>query len=141
MPKDPVCGMDVMESAAAARVRHAGIEHLFCSKGCAEKFRAHPERYVSAAPRTSDGGHSCCSNGHGDRASVPAQGPKDAIYTIPIMRGSTEPGAEAITLARGLTPNFAAVFAAMITIADPASFNPEAFPAVIVPSFLNTGLS
>ncbi|MBX3352954.1 MAG: heavy metal translocating P-type ATPase [Phycisphaeraceae bacterium] len=84
MPKDPVCGMDVMESAAAARVRHAGMEHLFCSKGCAEKFRAHPERYVSAAPRTSGGGHSCCSNGHGDRASVPAQGPKDAIYTCPM---------------------------------------------------------
>ncbi len=84
MPKDPVCGMDVMESAAAARVQHAGMEHLFCSKGCAEKFRAHPERYVSAAPIISGGGHSCCSNGHGDRASAPAQGPKDAIYTCPM---------------------------------------------------------
>src|SRR5271169_6820098 len=41
---DPVCGMTVDPSRAAAKVEHGGKTWYFCSKGCAEKFRKEPER-------------------------------------------------------------------------------------------------
>jgi Cu+-exporting ATPase len=44
--KDPVCGMDVNPSAAKHKLVHAGETYYFCCAGCAEKFRAHPERYA-----------------------------------------------------------------------------------------------
>jgi Cu+-exporting ATPase len=34
----------------AATVEHAGKSYYFCSKGCAEKFRADPEKYLKPAP-------------------------------------------------------------------------------------------
>lgn len=65
MPRDPVCGMEVTPESAAARVEHAGHEHLFCSMGCADKFRAAPDKYLGGkAPKN--------------------EGPKDAIYTCPM---------------------------------------------------------
>lgn len=65
MPRDPVCGMEVSPDNAAARVEHEGHEHLFCSTGCADKFRADPDTYLSGgAPKR--------------------EGPKDAIYTCPM---------------------------------------------------------
>ena len=81
---DPVCGMKVQRGRETATVDHAGAAYLFCSAGCADKFRADPARYVDKASDTSGGGHSCCSHGHGDRATASAQGPKDAIYTCPM---------------------------------------------------------
>ena len=49
---DPVCGMTVDTERAAARVAHGGKEFFFCSPGCAEKFRADPERFLApGAPR------------------------------------------------------------------------------------------
>jgi Cu+-exporting ATPase len=39
---DPVCGMTVERSRAAAHRRHAGQDYWFCSPGCAETFDAHP---------------------------------------------------------------------------------------------------
>jgi Cu+-exporting ATPase len=44
--KDPVCGMTVVPERAAGSVEHAGIKYYFCSKGCAQKFQADPERFV-----------------------------------------------------------------------------------------------
>jgi len=44
--KDPVCGMDVNPSAAKHKLVHAGETYYFCCAGCAEKFRAHPEKYA-----------------------------------------------------------------------------------------------
>ena len=44
---DPVCGMTVDPSRAAAQVEHGGKTWSFCSKGCAEKFRKEPERFSS----------------------------------------------------------------------------------------------
>ena len=46
---DPVCGMTVDPEAAAASVEHAGTTHYFCSKHCAERFRADPAKYVATA--------------------------------------------------------------------------------------------
>jgi Cu+-exporting ATPase len=48
---DPVCGMTVDPARAAARVDHDGKPYFFCSKGCAERFRTDPDRYLSSAPR------------------------------------------------------------------------------------------
>jgi P-type Cu+ transporter len=47
--KDPVCGMDVVPGRAAGEHTHDGQTYYFCSKGCLEKFRAAPEKYISRA--------------------------------------------------------------------------------------------
>ena len=44
--KDPVCGMTVDSSKAAASIEHGGTLYHFCSKGCAEKFKSAPEKYL-----------------------------------------------------------------------------------------------
>src|SRR3974390_3069943 len=44
--KDPVCGMTVDTSKAAASVTHEGKVYHFCSKGCAEKFKGAPAKYL-----------------------------------------------------------------------------------------------
>jgi Cu+-exporting ATPase len=48
--KDPVCGMTVDPAKAAGKHEHKGKTYFFCSKGCLEKFRAHPENYLGAKP-------------------------------------------------------------------------------------------
>src|ERR1700733_1191209 len=53
LEKDPVCGMNVDPSAAAATVSHIGKTYYFCCRGCAEKFQADAARYLSGgAPST-----------------------------------------------------------------------------------------
>src|ERR1039458_5906229 len=47
---DPVCGMKVDPSEAAASMEHHGATVYFCSESCAAKFRAAPEKYVQAKP-------------------------------------------------------------------------------------------
>jgi Cu+-exporting ATPase len=47
---DPVCGMTVDTATAAASLEHSGQTYHFCCKGCAEKFRAAPEKYLKAPP-------------------------------------------------------------------------------------------
>ena len=47
LEKDPVCGMNVDPSAAAATVSHIGKTYYFCSRGCAEKFQTDAARYLS----------------------------------------------------------------------------------------------
>jgi Cu+-exporting ATPase len=44
--KDPVCHMDVNPATAADSVEHAGRTYHFCSKHCALKFRADPDRFT-----------------------------------------------------------------------------------------------
>jgi YHS domain-containing protein len=48
--RDPVCGMKVDPSKAAASAERQGATVYFCSQGCAAKFRAAPEKYVQAKP-------------------------------------------------------------------------------------------
>ena len=82
---DPVCGMTVEPGSEAERVMHDGVTHLFCSKHCAGKFRADPQRYLSdddAGAGTTE--HSCCSHKHADQGAQRHDGPKDAIYTCPM---------------------------------------------------------
>ena len=44
---DPVCGMTVDPQTAKHRNDHAGHNYYFCSAGCAKKFAATPEKYLS----------------------------------------------------------------------------------------------
>lgn len=49
MVKDPVCGMVIdAEKARGGAGEHGGHVFHFCSTGCKEKFREHPERYLDA---------------------------------------------------------------------------------------------
>lgn len=46
---DPVCGMKVDPGKAAAMIKHAGKTFYFCSQGCANKFKAAPEKFLNPA--------------------------------------------------------------------------------------------
>ena len=45
--QDPVCGMTVDPSKAASTAEREGKLYHFCSRSCAEKFRADPAKYLS----------------------------------------------------------------------------------------------
>ncbi len=42
---DPVCGMTIDPSTAAATREHDGTTFYFCSAGCAQTFDSDPHRY------------------------------------------------------------------------------------------------
>jgi P-type Cu+ transporter len=46
MERDPVCGMNVDPSKAAAKVEHAGKTYYFCAPGCAKRFQQAPGKYL-----------------------------------------------------------------------------------------------
>src|SRR5712691_11109999 len=50
LQRDPVCGMTVDPSRAAATHDHAGKTYYFCCRGCQEKFRAEPGKYLAPKP-------------------------------------------------------------------------------------------
>jgi P-type Cu+ transporter len=70
---DPVCGMSVEPARAAATVEHGGVTYYFCSAGCAAKFRADPERFLSGARESMT-----------PRAPEAAAGTPDRLYTCPM---------------------------------------------------------
>ncbi len=45
--KDPVCGMMIRPSEAAATVEHKGKTYYFCSQDCASSFKDDPDTYAS----------------------------------------------------------------------------------------------
>jgi YHS domain-containing protein len=49
--RDPVCGMSVDPSTAAARVTHGSKEYYFCSQQCRGAFQSDPARYTGGAER------------------------------------------------------------------------------------------
>jgi Cu+-exporting ATPase len=46
--KDPVCGMMIDSSSAAASSEHGGMTHYFCSAACKQKFDANPSAYAGS---------------------------------------------------------------------------------------------
>src|ERR1700722_13629544 len=54
--RDPVCGMHVDPQNAAGSVAYQGENYYFCSKGCAAKFQADPEKYLNRKPAQSAAG-------------------------------------------------------------------------------------
>jgi P-type Cu+ transporter len=47
---DPVCGMSVDPTVTKHRFDYSGKTYYFCCKGCLEKFRANPDRYLDPKP-------------------------------------------------------------------------------------------
>lgn len=45
---DPVCGMSVDPSTAAASVEYEGNTYYFCSQQCADTFNSEPTKYITA---------------------------------------------------------------------------------------------
>src|SRR6185312_4200186 len=52
MVRDVVCNMNVDPANARAREEYKGTTYYFCCTGCASKFKADPEKYLSAKPAT-----------------------------------------------------------------------------------------
>jgi Cu+-exporting ATPase len=50
MEIDPVCGMSVEPSTAAAAWPFRGVTYFFCSAGCLERFKADPVGVLAVAP-------------------------------------------------------------------------------------------
>ncbi len=48
---DPVCGMEVHESLAAATTQYQGVTLYFCSRRCYGRFQDNPLAYVEHANR------------------------------------------------------------------------------------------
>ena len=48
---DPVCGMTVDTSRAAATGEHGGKTYYFCAQSCAERFAADPAKYLDRKPQ------------------------------------------------------------------------------------------
>jgi len=44
--KDPVCGMDVDENKAAARLLYRNETYYFCTAACKRAFERTPEKYT-----------------------------------------------------------------------------------------------
>jgi P-type Cu+ transporter len=54
---DPVCGMSVRVANAKHRHEHAGTPYYFCCAGCAQKFAADPDGYLTGAKARIKMGH------------------------------------------------------------------------------------
>ncbi|HEY8447959.1 MAG TPA: YHS domain-containing protein [Thermomicrobiales bacterium] len=46
---DPVCGMEIDSSQAAAQSQYQGQTYYFCSQECKEKFDQNPQQYVKSS--------------------------------------------------------------------------------------------
>ena len=65
MVRDPVCGMMVDESKAAATYEYKGTTYYFCAPGCKAAFEKDPEKYLSEGPQGHMGHHHGGHEGHG----------------------------------------------------------------------------
>jgi Cu+-exporting ATPase len=83
---DPVCGMTVIPANAAASYEYQGETYYFCSKGCAEKFRAHPDRYLKPGQTAPVAGSPLVAPIRPPKASrAPSTTPLDQVeYTCPM---------------------------------------------------------
>ena len=61
MAKDPVCHMEVDESAAQWKSEYKGETYYFCAQGCKTAFDENPEMFVGKEEKSGDSG--CCSCG------------------------------------------------------------------------------
>ncbi len=59
---DPVCGMEVEQSKAAATSTYDGSTYHFCSKSCKTEFDQDPAKYLAQAGTGTAGHHGshCC---------------------------------------------------------------------------------
>ncbi len=51
MAKDPICGMEVSESQAAASLEFKGQKFFFCALSCYEAFKKAPGKYLGPSKK------------------------------------------------------------------------------------------
>lgn len=54
--KDPVCGMEVDETTAPAKIEYKGKTYYFCCAPCKDAFEKEPDKYIKGE----SGKSSCC---------------------------------------------------------------------------------
>jgi YHS domain-containing protein len=59
--KDPVCGMEVDPTTAAATIEYQGRTYHFCAPGCKDAFEMNPEKFVQ--PQVAGHRHRMLSGG------------------------------------------------------------------------------
>jgi P-type Cu+ transporter len=84
MARDPVCGMTVDPAKAAAQLEHCGETYFFCAKGCAQKFAANPERYLSQSSAPPVGVSTMCNSMKPATQREPMPEQKQSRYTCPM---------------------------------------------------------
>ena len=80
---DPVCNMTVDPDQAAEHLEHDGQTYHFCSHGCAQKFQADPQAYITDG----DGEDESCHHHHHEHKHeehAPQATSANAIYTCPM---------------------------------------------------------
>lgn len=71
--KDPVCGMSVDRTKAAASIDYEGQPSYFCSKGCAAKFQQNPAHFLATTANAQD-----------KTAATPTKSGEGVRYTCPM---------------------------------------------------------
>ncbi len=87
--KDPVCGMQVAASQAAASAGHGDHATYFCSDRCQQRFLAEPSRYARPGVRTAEPVAGATAGGPGHAA---ADGPDHAAAAEPGHAAARGPG-------------------------------------------------
>ena len=76
--QDPVCGMEVDKNETDLKYEYQGEDYFFCSRGCLEEFKEHPEQYLNGnKTETKDAEHK-----HGPEDHT--VGKKGRILTCPM---------------------------------------------------------
>ncbi len=81
MATDPVCGMQVAEDRAGARVQHAGTTYYFCSTHCHDRFVAEPATFIEPQAKAACHGH---EHAQPAQAAPVNPAPVGTIYTCPM---------------------------------------------------------
>src|ERR1700719_3786373 len=84
MARDPVCGMTVEAANAAAHCELHGVTYFCCSKGCAQKFAANPERHLRQSSAPSMGASANFSSIETEAVRAQPLGQKQLRYTCPM---------------------------------------------------------
>ncbi|HZP94618.1 MAG TPA: heavy metal translocating P-type ATPase [Burkholderiales bacterium] len=86
MATDPVCGMQVNESGAAASAERGGKRYYFCSTHCATEFNADPVKYGSVANTAASRGAKYTCPMHPEVVQVgPGACPKCGMALVPVV--------------------------------------------------------
>ncbi|RII28863.1 MAG: copper-translocating P-type ATPase [Geobacter sp.] len=111
MTKDPVCGMDVTQSTAAATSRYGGNAYYFCSIGCKQKFAVDPGRYL-----------------HGESPAAPSAAASQSAERceLPLVGMHCASCAGRIEKALGSAPGVVTANVNFATSRATVSFDPEA---------------
>jgi P-type Cu+ transporter len=84
--RDPVCGMQVDPTRAAAQVEHEGTTYYFCNSRCAERFRSNPRQFIEPRTAAADpSGEYVCPICPGVESATPGACPKCGMALGPAM--------------------------------------------------------